>query len=258
MKKLQLLPVMFLMLMVLVGCGSVNNAASSPEPTVEVSATPEPTPTPTATAIPTDTPAPTKEASADLSGWQKAYISYIENNSRDEYGKNSYCLIYLDDDDIPELLDFGVSEADGTRVVIYSNDSYSENQMSRLSVQYIPRGNLLLNNEGNMGYYTATVYSIVDGALTAVASGTQSQDMEASERDSNGFVTTFHYNCTWNGEPVSEDEYAANLNAVFDSSKAVAPSPPYDNSELGSGCFYSASQMIAALNNGNAIPYSSN
>jgi hypothetical protein len=172
MKKLHLLPLVFLMLMALVGCGSIDTAASSPEPTATViittpapSSEPIATPTPTPTAAPTAPAESTTEQAGSFSGWQEAYKSYIENNSHDSNDGNSYCLIYLDDDDIPELLDFGVSEADGTRVVVYNNGSFTENQMSRLSVQYIPGENLLLNNEGNMGYYTANVYSIVNGVL---------------------------------------------------------------------------------------------
>jgi hypothetical protein len=265
MKKLHLLPLVFLMLMALVGCGSIDTAASGPEPTAAViitttapSSEPIATPTPMPTVAPTAPAESTTEQAGSFSGWQEAYKSYIENNSHDSNGGNSYCLIYLDDDDIPELLDFGVSEADGTRVVVYNNGSFTENQMSRLSVQYIPGENLLLNNEGNMGYYTANVYSIVNGVLTKIASGTQSEDTSAPELDSDGFLIAFHFKCTWNGESVTEEEYAANLNAAFDSSKAVAPTPPYDKSELGSGCFYSASQMLAALTSGTAIPYSSN
>lgn len=270
MKKLHLLPLVFLMLMVLVGCGNIDTAASSSEPTAAVSSTPAPSSEPTAISTPTPTPMPTltvaptasteptTEQGGKFSSWQEAYKYYIENNSHDSNGGNSYCLIYLDDDDIPEMLDFGVSEADGTRVVVYNNGILAETQMNCLSVQYIPGENLLLNNDGNMGYYTANVYSIVDGVLTKIASGTQSEDTSAPELDSDGFLIAFHFKCTWNGESVSEDEYAANLNAIFDSSKAVSPSPSVVESGQNSQGCYSASQMISALDSGNAIPYSSN
>ena len=48
--------------------------------------------------------------------WKTAYVDYLEHVS-DTEGQQGYTLIYLDNDDIPELVEVGKSEASGVRIV---------------------------------------------------------------------------------------------------------------------------------------------
>lgn len=233
MKLVKTLPLIPLFLL-LCACGIV-----APEPTP--SPTPEPSPLIIygASAAPAPVTVPDESAGED---WKKAYADYLPEHTVDIYPRR-FVLIYLDDDDIPEIADIGRAEAEGSRILNYSNGAVHETQLRRLSFSYIPRGNLLLNDEGNMGHFTAIVYSIIDGEMTAIASGTRDQTEDPPVRDENG---KFHYNYTWNGAPATAEEYEASLAAVFDESLAVYSYDLYDPIADYEG-LYTAEEIIEQL-----------
>ena len=78
----------------------------------------------------------------------------------DTEGQQGYTLIYLDNDDIPELVEVGKSEASGVRIVNYSNGSVHVNGLSRLYFTYIEGKNLLCNSDGLMDSYYDYIYLI--------------------------------------------------------------------------------------------------
>lgn len=160
--------------------------------------------------------------------WKTAYVDYLENVS-DTEGQQGYTLIYLDDDDIPELVEVGKSEAAGVRIVNYSNGSVHVNGINRLYFTYIEGKNLLCNSDGLMDSYYDYIYSIVDGELTLVAQGHYgAKDGTGLRFDKNGMPI---YTYDWNGEDVSEDEYNADFAKVYDSSAATEG---YDTDRLES------------------------
>lgn len=237
MKLIKALPLIPLFLL-LCACG-----IAAPEPTP----TPSPTPTPESSPMiiygAGTTPAPVTVPDESVGeDWKQAYADYLPEHTS-SISPRRFVLIYLDDDDIPEIADIGDCEAEGSRILNYSDGAVHETQLRRLSFSYIPRGNLLLNNEGNMGYYTATVYSIIDGELTAISGGTQDQTSEPAELDENGEIK---YNYTWNGVPVTAEEYEAELAAVFDESLAVYSYDLYDPIADYDG-LYTADEIIEQL-----------
>ncbi|MCD7820227.1 MAG: hypothetical protein LUH07_14465 [Lachnospiraceae bacterium] len=162
---------------------------------------------------------------------------YIMEN--EEYRQAlGYQLIYMDDDDYPELIISEQSEAGGFRILHYDNGTVYATQSNRLYYSYIPNGNLLLNAEGNMGLYTDDVYSIVDGQVTLIATGYRGlwamQDGEIEWSGNN--LDEDHY--FWEGEELSEEEYAAVLEAVYPSEKAV---------ECNDIPYYSYREIVALL-----------
>jgi len=160
--------------------------------------------------------------------WKTAYVDYLENVS-DTEGQQGYTLIYLDNDDIPELVEVGKSEASGVRIVNYSDGSVHVNGLNRLYFTYIEGKNLLCNSDGLMDSYYDYIYSIVDGELTLVAQGHYGAKDETGLRfDKNGMPI---YTYDWNGEDVSEDEYNADFAQVYDSSAAIEG---YDTDKLES------------------------
>lgn len=160
--------------------------------------------------------------------WKTAYVDYLEHVS-DTEGQQGYTLIYLDNDDIPELVEVGKSEASGVRIVNYSNGSVHVNGLNRLYFTYIEGKNLLCNSDGLMDSYYDYIYSIVDGELTLVAQGHYGAKDETGLRfDKNGMPI---YTYDWNGEDVSEDEYNADFAQVYDSSAATEG---YDTDKLES------------------------
>lgn len=238
MKLIKALPLILLVLL-LCACGTV-----APEPT------PTPTPTPAPESSPMMiygagvTPAVSTPDDAAVEDWKRAYADYLPEHTS-SISPRRFVLIYLDDDDIPEIADIGDCEAEGSRILNYSDGAVHETQLYRLSFSYIPRGNLLLNNEGNMGHYIATVYSIVDGQMTVIANGTKDTIEDPPVLDESG------YSYTWNGTPVTAEEYKAELAAVFDESAALFSDSLYTYAQDDNGSYYdglyTAEEIIAQL-----------
>lgn len=147
--------------------------------------------------------------------WKDAYIDYLNESSSDN--NEGYDLIYINDDNIPELVEVGKYESAGCRVVVYNNGSVQVTQLTRLSFTYIERGGLLCNAGGHMGYYFDIVYSLKNGELTMIDEGTYEDKGGVAQTDASG---EYIYDYTWNGNPVSKEEYKAMLNSVYDTSKA--------------------------------------
>ena len=167
--------------------------------------------------------------------WKDAYINIVKN--ADPYEWDGFTLIYLDDDDVPELVKAGSSEARGNVLVAYTEDGVKENQLNRLFFSYIERGNQLCNSEGLMDYYYDLVFYLQDGELVLTDQGYYgAEDNSNVQFDKNGEPI---YQYEWNGKKVTKDEYAKELNAVYDQSKAVRC---YDWNQL-----YSAEELIAEL-----------
>ena len=149
-------------------------------------------------------------------GWKQAYIDYLQAQDIEEWV--GYQLIYLNDDDIPELVKIGNSEAVGCMIAACAGGSVVDNQLNRLYFSYIEKGNLLCNSEGNMDNYYDLVYTMTDGQLSLVASGYYgAKDNSKLEFDENGDPI---YQYEWNGKLMSREEYSRALNAVYDTSKA--------------------------------------
>lgn len=232
MKLIKALPLIPLFLL-LCACG-----IAAPEPTPTPTPTPESSPLIIYGAGTTPALASTPDESVG-EDWKQAYADYLPEHTVDIYPRR-FVLIYLDDDDIPEIADIGRAEAEGSRILNYSNGAVHETQLRRLSFSYIPRGNLLLNNEGNMGHYIATVYSIVDGQMTVIANGTKDTIEDPPVLDESG------YSYTWDGTPVTAEEYKAELAAVFDESLAVYSYDLYDPIADYEG-LYTADEIIEQL-----------
>ena len=98
-------------------------------------------------------------------GWSKAYFDYMQTKSAagtDTDYEYAY-LIYVNDDNIPELVLEGYYEAVGCDIVTYKNGRIDVLTTNRLQFDYIKRGNLLRNATSHMGYYVDNVYCIKNG-----------------------------------------------------------------------------------------------
>lgn len=169
-------------------------------------------------------------------GWQEAYIDCISQKSVDDPAEG-YHLIYLNDDEIPELVVIGNCEAAGCRIVSFCDGKIYQNQLNRLYFSYIEGENLLCNSEGNMDCYYDLVYSLGKQGLEPVAEGYYgAEDNSNVQFDASG-EPIYYYE--WNGTRMTKEEYAKALNSVYDMSKAK------DGYEYGKT--YSAEQMIQIL-----------
>lgn len=186
------------------------------EETVEEPDT-EPVENPEDDSLSEDTAAEEEDtASEEQKTWQEAYLDYIDSDEGQEISgySDTFALIYVNDDDIPELVFHGGSEVFGCYILTYADGEVDILQTDRLNFSYIERGNRLCNSEGNSGYYYDIVWSIEDGKWTELAYGTTTEEYDA---DYDEPVNTTY---TWNDETVSESEYNSSLNEVYDTAKA--------------------------------------
>lgn len=151
--------------------------------------------------------------------WKQAYIDYLQNDSESEY-MDGYNLIYLDDDDIPELVEVGNCAAAGCRIINYSNGTVHVTWLSRLYFTYIERKNLLCNSEGNMDCYYDVVFSIINGELEVVAQGSYGAEDNTNVQYDAAGNPIYYYE--WNGVRMTEKEYERELSKVYDVNKSVS------------------------------------
>ena len=157
---------------------------------------------------------PEEKEQANLSDVLAAYKEYVYAYAWD---CAEYDVIYVDDDDIPEIALVGQDEATGTRIMYYADGQVKEEQLSRLYYTYIERENLLCNSEGHMDEYYDVVYSIQNGSMQVVAAGNYGACDNANvQLDANGEPIYQYY---WNNKEVSFNQYSQELNAVYDTSK---------------------------------------
>ena|GEM_PF-1677335 len=143
------------------------------------------------------------------------YVNEVRNNEKylDEYGNLS--LIYIDNDDIPELVIVGPSAAYGTEICTISDGELVYTHLGIGGVSYIERQNIFVVSGGRMGNYYDTVYSIQNGEFQILNRG------EYGDEETNDEESLYIYYWRWDGEEVTESEYSEKLKLAFDDSKAI-------------------------------------
>ncbi|WP_176762298.1 hypothetical protein [Eubacterium oxidoreducens] len=105
--------------------------------------------------------------------WREAYLDYLtSDDDLINYGDSfTYTLIYLDDNDIPEIfIDSGV-EAGGQMIATYYDGKVTEQHFSRIGSQYIEKTGLVYTNTGHMDYYPLSITKLENGEFTVLGSG---------------------------------------------------------------------------------------
>ena len=148
-------------------------------------------------------------------GWQDAYTDYLIKNG----GENdTYALIYVNDDSVPELvIDSGI-EASGCRILTYSAGKVNVLTTRRLGFTYIPRGNKLCNSDGNMNSYYDDVYEIRDGMWVCIARGEYFGYLSGWNDILKRYVCRYY---RWNGQTTDIGQYMVKLSQVYESHRAV-------------------------------------
>lgn len=100
---------------------------------------------------------------AQEANYQKLYGDYIKNVlTYDELidGYGSWEYIYLDADDIPELVLYGSYLYEGNCILSVQNGKVLKQDLGDFGILYIPRSGLLYNDYGGGGMYYTTVYRL--------------------------------------------------------------------------------------------------
>lgn len=168
--------------------------------------------------------------SDDSKSWRQAYIDQIPQIIS-EFGESfwfTYTLIYLDDDEIPEVFAEGDCEATGEIIFTYNNGEVNYVRLPRRGTQYIPGTGLTYTNTGNMDYYPLSIHSLSDGEFTCIASGLKYISEEGYAPDSADDVYTYE----WENQTVTADQYWEHVEEYYDLGQSIYPSGYYTDSEF--------------------------
>lgn len=150
--------------------------------------------------------------------WAYAYYDYLLNGLDEEIYYEGAALIYLDDDDVPELFLTSDSEAGGEDIITYCNGKLAWEHLGRLGGEYIERSGRILNHNGHMGYYFTRIIELKNGQFTINHYGEFYEDYDAFETLSEGEEPPIKY--IWEEKEVTEEEYEASLEKYYDFSKS--------------------------------------
>lgn len=122
------------------------------------------------------------EATTQANNWKKQYIEYLKNVDSKNYGGCEY--IYMNNDDIPELMILGSNTAAGNILVTSDNTTIDTKIIASEKMYYAEKSNELYIESGRQGVYAYTIYKISDGKI---------QEEEVNSYDTSG-KTAFVYN----------------------------------------------------------------
>ena len=129
--------------------------------------------------------------------WKTAYLDFLQTKKDTHL---SYALVYIDNDDIPELYLSGNDQATGDSICAYKNGAVVEQPLHRIGGGwYVEKSGYVVNKNGHMGQEHTHTYKLneVGFELTFEAL--------SSERISDEYVLYLEYSI-WD-KTVTEAEY---------------------------------------------------
>lgn len=103
------------------------------------------------------------EATTQANNWKKQYIEYLKNVDSKNYGGCEY--IYMNNDDIPELMILGNNTAAGNILVTSDNTTIDSKIIASGKMYYAEKSNELDIESGRQGVYVYEIYKIIDGKI---------------------------------------------------------------------------------------------
>ena len=169
--------------------------------------------------------------------WRSAYLDYLSTDDDMDACRESdigfkFSLIYLDDDDIPELFIDTDVEAGGQIVATYHDGKVVEQHLSRLGSQYIEKSGLIYTNTGHMDYYPLTITKLENGTFTEIGEGLSYLSEEDREKLANDNEYPYTLTYEWEGETVSEEQFNAKVAELYDLDKSKYPDDMHNYDEI--------------------------
>ncbi len=172
--------------------------------------------------------------------WKERYVSWMKS-LMDESGSvgGRFSLLFIDEDDIPEIIWKTDIEAQGSLLVTFDGKTLDELAVSRTGMTYLDSRNLVKDYSGEDQVMYDRIYSIRDGKWILQAEGSV-EEKTAEDGASAGtgrtkpgsavHKTVIIY--TWQGQEVDGDTYDAKLSALFEPSETAVPTVFYDYSTM--------------------------
>ena len=167
--------------------------------------------TETTTQKTTTTKAPETEAPFS-EPWRQAYSDYVKKAAKEGY--NSFNLIYVDNDDVPELFLGSGIEVTGERLCTYHNGKIVEQTLYRTySTSYIENSGLIQNYYGSQGCYGIEIYKLENGKFTML----HTAYIEEGYSEDYG---EFYSGCYLDKKEILREDLDRKIAEYFDSDKA--------------------------------------
>ena len=156
-----------------------------------------------------------KSAQQSSTDYKRVYLEFLKDKQESH---RLFALVFIDNDDIPELYLKGASEAEGDMVCSFKNGSIIKQQLNRTGGgKYTPHSGNMINQNGNMGYCYTDVYNLNENGFTKTFNALSVEKVEHIGGEEYNFI----YEYFVEDAPVSEAEYNTALNSAFDFSHAV-------------------------------------
>lgn len=126
------------------------------------------------TSVPDVVVADATDASADDSGWKEGFAELIADSESclDSSGdqKNSYALVWIDDNDQPELWISCDGDRAYDKVVAYDGETCRENLLTGTQTTYIERSGMMFNDYEEAGCRIFSLMELCDGRFSCLCS----------------------------------------------------------------------------------------
>lgn len=160
--------------------------------------------------------------------WKSAYMDFINEqdpcyDSFDGMRIETYKLIDINGDEIPELyINYG-STAGGEMVCTYANGKVRYEWLWVDGLSYLEGKNIFMDSGGHMDVYYDAVYTIENGTIKELHRGEYgAADNSRVQYDSNGNPIYDYY---WDGAKVSKAQYNTLVADVYSGQRALRPIP---------------------------------
>ncbi len=178
-----------------------------------------------------------------------AYIKYLKEHNYSEGQDARYNLIYIDDNDIPEIYVTGPSLADPnlTLLTCYNNtvtglNVYGGNLANYSTIYYQERKGKFCTHGGRSGYNAHNIYTLEKGNINL--------EHEGDYLEINGKAVKDSY-WKYDGENVSMSEYHQKVESDFDFTQSKYPYSKAWNDSTGAAgekaVYYTFSELIDYL-----------
>ena len=155
-----------------------------------------------------------QNATPKSADYKKAYLDFLRDKQESH---RLFALVFIDDDDIPELYLKGSSEAEGDMVCSFKNGAVITQQLNRTGGgKYTSRSGDMINQNGNMGRCYTNVYKLNDSGFTKNFNALSVENVEHIGGEEYNFIYEYFVEDVL----VSEAEYNAAVNSAFDFSQA--------------------------------------
>lgn len=149
---------------------------------------------------------------AEAGKWKTAYINYIEE-VKITAQPDSYMLVDINSDDIPELFISFPYAAAGNTLCTYDGSKVNVLQKGQSAVSYNVNNNRILFSGGHMDAYFDEIYMIEKGQIVEVAHGSYGAEDNANIQIDEFGDPIYQYH--WNDREVTAEEYDESLNVSF-------------------------------------------